>query len=1152
MKTLFTCLVTLLIQLPASGQYYYFEKITEQDGLSDNRVTSFLKDKTGFLWIGTANGLNRYDGHEFKIYKPGQKRYKISHEQINDIEQDQQGRLWISTWNGLNLLNVEKDSLVVFSPDEDPHRQKKNKLSSSLIWDTYADRAGRIWIAPDARDLCYYRPSTDEFTYLPWRDFVKKIMPSRGSLYTAIHKIIRKSDEEIWLGTTAGLFGYNIVTGEFRHYGGDDPHDCVSLYYDSSNHRVFFGQENLYVYNEGDQQAKKLSMVNRAPVNRPDRLPLVLGALSGLWIIHSETGTASRISVSDKDLFTLHHKDVNVAYRDRESLWVGTSEGVRLYNTHLNLFHFQVVFPDTLHMTAGNVYQILERDNGYYIASYNENKLIIMDERTGEQQHISSIAGKPLIKCSKIYEDTQQRLWVLSSHHIFVSDKSHKHFSLFPFPKDDGDYLFIDMIEDADGNYWFASMRDGIYYFNPKKKSWTLRKEKTGLFASRPTSLLSDPAHRSVWIGDYSFGAFHHDMDAQRFTYHGMDANNPDFLKSALITALTLDKEGHVWLATNSGGVSRYSYKDKTFKTFSTDTGLPESTINAVQADQNGNLWLASHQGLTCMQPDGNIIKHFSKNNGLPFASFNSPFTMNDRGELLIGIANGFLKFHPDSLSTNSPDFPVVISAVLQGEKLAQATTYPFNENEFTFRFSALTYSLPRLVTYFYKLEGYDKDWVNAGNNHTAKYTNLGNGHYTFQVKAIDHTGKASASIASVTFSIAPPFWKEWWFIGIVILSVTFILYTWINNLQQKVFSQKTLNQFATSLYNKTTIEEVFWDIARNCIHLLQFEDCVVYMQAQDRPVLVQKAAAGPKIGAHFQIQNPIEIPIGAGIVGSVAKTGKAEIIADTSKDPRYIVDDRARLSEIAVPIIVEGKVFGVIDSEHSQRKFYSRWHLQMLEEVATICSAKISRYFVEEQIRSKVARDLHDDMGSTLSSIKIMSNIALEKKETEAAQNYLRSIRQNAAQMQESMSDIVWAINPDNDTIEKVIIKMKEFAAEILEPLNIQYEFFEEGDLHLSRIDLNTRKDFYLIFKEAINNAAKYSECRKVTVHLCHTTEGIQLILKDDGKGFDHGMNNHSGNGLKNMKHRSVNIKADLKILSQPGAGTEIRLKLPSHDQGM
>jgi signal transduction histidine kinase len=392
---------------------------------------------------------------------------------------------------------------------------------------------------------------------------------------------------------------------------------------------------------------------------------------------------------------------------------------------------------------------------------------------------------------------------------------------------------------------------------------------------------------------------------------------------------------------------------------------------------------------------------------------------------------------------------------------------------------------------------------------------------------------------------IRAPVWKQWWFIGL--LAVAIFLAGFYRNrvLRERLQSKEIVNQVATSLYNKGTYEEVFWTVANDCIDLLNFEDCVIYLVEEDRGVLVQKAAGGPKTREPFQIHNPIEIPIGKGIVGTVAATGKAEIVNNTRRDKRYILDDQLRRSEIAVPIMVDDRVFGVIDSEHSRRNFYSRWHLKTLTEIAKTCSQKINRYFVEEHIRSKVARDLHDDMGSTLSSISIMSKVALERNDPELSETYLKTIGENTSLMQERLSDMVWAINPKNDTMERVIARMKEFAAEILEPLDIQYAFIETGDLNLTKMDINTRKDFYLIFKEALNNAAKYSGCNRITVHLTHLPDGLLLKIEDDGRGFDPSQP-ATGNGLSNIRHRARNIRAELRIESDPGQGSVISLTLP------
>jgi signal transduction histidine kinase len=367
-----------------------------------------------------------------------------------------------------------------------------------------------------------------------------------------------------------------------------------------------------------------------------------------------------------------------------------------------------------------------------------------------------------------------------------------------------------------------------------------------------------------------------------------------------------------------------------------------------------------------------------------------------------------------------------------------------------------------------------------------------------------------------------------------------------MQKLQSKIRTQKILHSFAASMYEQNTMDDIAWDLAQNCVRKLGFVDCVVYIMDDEKNLLVQKAACGPKNPQRREILNPIEIPLGEGIVGHVAQSLRAEIIADTSKDNRYIVDDVKRLSEISVPIVADGHVYGVIDSEHPSKNFFTRQHLYLLKEIAATCATRISKYITEQRLRTKIARDLHDDMGSALSSININSKMALQNADQNMiVQSYLQNIRDNSGNMLESMSDIVWAINPDNDTMEKLVIRMKEFAAEILEPLNISYSFKGEVQLEQIKLDLNKRKNFYLVFKEAINNAAKYSQCTEVHIQLGNDERNIWLLVKDNGKGFNL-ERVKAGNGLRNMHERSRAIRADLEIDSSVGNGTAIQLKLP------
>lgn len=206
-------------------------------------------------------------------------------------------------------------------------------------------------------------------------------------------------------------------------------------------------------------------------------------------------------------------------------------------------------------------------------------------------------------------------------------------------------------------------------------------------------------------------------------------------------------------------------------------------------------------------------------------------------------------------------------------------------------------------------------------------------------------------------------------------------------------------------------------------------------------------------------------------------------------------------------------------------------------------------RLFEIEKLRNNIARDLHDDIGSALSSINIISKVVLENPaEKENVHVHLKKIKDNSGYMLESMSDIVWTINPVNDSFEKVIFKMKEFAADILEPMNIQYEFIQSDDLSGVQLDLNQRKNLYLLFKEAINNAAKYSNCSKITIRILNQNNNLILEVKDNGKGFD-SANNFNGNGLKNMKQRAAEMNGVVSVMSEKEKGTTVVLKIKSHD---
>lgn len=386
---------------------------------------------------------------------------------------------------------------------------------------------------------------------------------------------------------------------------------------------------------------------------------------------------------------------------------------------------------------------------------------------------------------------------------------------------------------------------------------------------------------------------------------------------------------------------------------------------------------------------------------------------------------------------------------------------------------------------------------------------------------------------------------KWWLFSGALALAIAG-LFIWLFYVRRKVKEEKILNYFATSLYNQNTVEDVFWDIAKNCVSKLQLEDCVIYGFNEAKKMLVQKAAYGPKNPGGYQISHYIEIPVGKGIVGHVAQTREPEIVNDVSKDSRYITDDMARSAEIAVPILVEGKLIGIIDSEHSKKGFYTKKHLRIFQKIADICAKKITPQLIEEGLRKDIARDLHDDIGSALTSISIASKIALQKKEQgTSVSEYLQKINDQSGAMMESMSDIIWAIKPGNNDLESTFSHMKEFASELCEPLGITMRFDAPDKLNAVTITADIRKNIFLIYKEAVNNAVKYSRCSVITTKFEQLPDKqVSMKVADNGNGFDKAVIK-PGNGLINMQERARQINGTLTI-SSASPGTAVTLVFP------
>ncbi|KYP14463.1 two-component regulator propeller domain-containing protein [Flavihumibacter sp. CACIAM 22H1] len=1147
-KIFFSIITIFLTCITSTGNaqlYFTGRTLSTANGLSDNRITAIYKDQTGYIWIGTKNGLNRFDGFSFTIFKP-QKGNSISNEIINCITGDTEGNIWVGTMSGLNKYNPVTNQWTNWVPGT--QLPTHNTLHNFLIWDIEFDGTGKLWIACDVKEFTCYNPTTNTFSYYDWPAFVKTISGSiTPAGYHAIQSFARKNREEFWLASNKGLVHLNTRTKQFT-YLGNYYQDIVDLQYDSLSQQLWISLEGGAVFHYNARQ-KTYQQVN--PVAEPypsTSFPKI--SAEEIWIA-SEKGLLRAAPSSAAILLHQHNPSISsslppggvtTTYKDNTGMyWIGTPNGIFLLNQTTPGSYFIPLLSASDKEGTNRMGEVLydETDSLYYVCAIQPAALFILSKKDGSIRKIQTDQqGNKLSACYAVKKILGQ-YWLLTEDKIYQIKQPNQLLRHFPTPHDGPTTVFRDMETDPLNRIWISSFNKGILlYDTPKNRFSTIQDPLAAFLQTAGTGLQYDSVKKKIWIATYGNYLFAYDLTTNALVPYNENENHAPYNALNLINDLTMDHNGNLWVATNAGGIFRNNSgngHNNSFTEFDMRKGMQHNQFFSIRPGEENTLWLLSETGLSYIDArhpekeqlvkDIQQVSNFGSDPRHPHTLF---YNQKDK-EILIAAAGGLIFYYPHPVK-RIDSFPLLV------KQLPNATA--------SFTYDGLYYGNDP-VQYEYFLEGWTKNWTAAGMERTIHFHQLPPGNYIFSLRAKDQQGNILTSSTALPLLISPPLWKNSWFILFSFLLIGWIIFKIIHSLQQKVKDEKILNQFATSLYGKTSIDDIFWDVANNCILLLGFEDCVIYLYNQEKKVMIQRAAAGPK-SPHTsrEIINHLEIPVGKGIVGTVARTGKAERIGNTAADHRYVVDDKRRNAEITIPIWVDGRLFGIIDSEHSRRYFFKARHSRMLKNIATICGERISKYLTEERLRSKISRDLHDEMGSALTSINILSTVAMAKEEKkEEVQEYLQKIKAHSGNMMESMSDMIWAINPANDSLEKVLIKMKEFAAEMLEPSGINYHFETSGFTQQSVLNLEERKDLYLVFKEAVTNIAKYACATAVTISLKFDKEELQLRIRDNGKGFDTNKED-TGNGLSNMRARARAMGAEFTLESVAGTGTTIMLK--------
>jgi putative methionine-R-sulfoxide reductase with GAF domain/ligand-binding sensor domain-containing protein len=930
---------------------YHVQVINTRNGVNLAGATELIQDHKGFLWILSENNLQRYDGKSVKIFEPAPI--------LKNVICDADGVIWC----------VSQRSVHRFVNDHTGFEQIAIDTLSNHLFAIHQLPDKSFWVS-HTKGLMRYSPQKKEFENIPL-----PFVPATGKKASVPSRVIKGVDvrgEMFCLTQFDTVYVYNSRTKEIRSkifprlnytiFSSDSAlllvgFDAHTYKWDLSSHTLtpftydkadktgenFFyarqalrlGQDDNYLLsNKGllrvsgqTPQVKKIRIfVSGMPLLGEENIRWITRGPDGkIFLLHNDAilffehqpRYISTIKNFSYDLSkNFGNRPTECLVDEHQNLWIGSYDGFTKWNLNTNEFKRYKAL-------AGAQKETLQHPVVWHIAYDGKNILLAPDqqglllfdprsERFSRPVFPQDSAGKKLesqVNKATIYfiRKLRDKNFLMANRYgVFIIEKDTYRVVPLNLPKDKVYYLSA--IQMTNGDIWFATML-GLVGID---KNYKIINELKMPGKDKEAVVLCETGNGELVTGNKEI-----------YKVSNLGDSNPvfrsylPFFKDRSIFALYKDALGYIWIST-ADAVYRYN-----------------TLSNMLTRVSNPDFVVRQHQ-------------------------LNGLFESTD-GTVFFCGENGVNYFNPNKLARQEQQVPVFITNVtvnnddstyLTSGSIASRLSY--YQNSLVFDFVSPAYgAFP--AQYRYRLQGFDREWIEAGSNNQVRYASLPPGDYTFEVAAsVDGINWHSAS-RSVTVAIAPPFWKTPWFALVcagVLAMALYIIYRYRSSRREEKEVKQMIDYFANSGYEHSSVDDILWDIARNCISRLNFEDCVIYLLDEDRGMLLQKAAYGPKAPKAFEIMNPIDIPLGKGIVGAVAQTGKTEVISDTTQDERYIVDDQARYSELTVPIVHEGNVIGIIDSEHRRRNFFKKKHVQVLQTIANLCSAKISRGMALDAMR--------------------------------------------------------------------------------------------------------------------------------------------------------------------------------------------------------
>jgi len=764
--------VLLLVNGALCGQSYYFRHFQVENGLSNNAVICSAQDSKGFLWFGTKDGLDRFDGYSFKVFRSNSADSgSIGSNFIHSLFEDKNGVLWAGTEDGLYRYDAATESFSLL-PTTVPGQ-------ISMI-DMDAD--GNLWFIAGLT-LIRYDTRTRQLRYFD---------PPH---YFEATSVCKSSDGAFWVSTTTGhLKKYNPANDSFADidlfaHSQKNGNAWIEKLYGTSNGGILIGT-SIHGAKLFDTQT---GLYKDILTYNPDKTAIFarnfvqtstdecwIGTESGVYIYNMKTGSLLNLRKKYNDPYSISDNAVYTFCKDREGgIWAGTYfGGINYYPNQYN--SFTKIFPRSgENSLSGYVAREIHQDNnGHLWIGTEDAGLNKMDTATGAFTHFQPTGAKGSITYTNIHGllANGNELWIGTFEHgldimDLKTEKVIRHYSQDTGLHDLKSNFIYCIYETPEKEIMLGTTR-GAYTYNRATDNFT---PLPGIPLYNWYSSLLKDENGIIWGSTYGNGVNYYDTRTRQAGHYGYIAKDIHSLSSNRVNSIFKDSNKNLWFATE-GGLCRFNRNTNNFTRYTTETGFPTNFILSILEDEKKNLWISTSKGLVCFNPFTEQVNVYTRVNGLLNDQFNFSSAYKDAsGKMYFGSVKGLISFNPSAFiknqfvphvyitgfQVNNKDIPISKNNSPLQKSITYTDKITLNHHQSTFSidFASLSYTAPEMSEYVYKMEGLDKDWTYLKTNRKVYFTELSPGTYTFKVKASNSSGVWNNQESALTIEILPPWW---------------------------------------------------------------------------------------------------------------------------------------------------------------------------------------------------------------------------------------------------------------------------------------------------------------------------------------------------------------------------------------------------------